>query len=107
MNKQDLILAISSKLSIDKKEADKILHGFVDCVTDALTSGNEVNISGFGVFYVKQRSARRAANPRKPDEMIDVPETKTPKFRAGKNLKEAVRGGAKEESSQTPQEFGQ
>jgi DNA-binding protein HU-beta len=97
MNKQDLIFTLSSKLQIDKKEAEKIIHGFVDVITETLTRGEEVNISGFGLFYVKHRTARRAANPRKPAEMIEVPETKTPKFRAGKNLKESVRGGVKDE----------
>jgi nucleoid DNA-binding protein len=91
MNKQELIDALANKLSLGKTEAEKVLHGFVEVVTETLKSGNEVNISGFGAFVVTDRSARMGVNPQNPTEKIQIPATKVPKFRAGKNLKEAVR----------------
>ena len=91
MNKQELIDALAAKLAVGKTEAEKILHGFVDVVTDTLKTGQEVNISGFGSFVVTNRSARMGVNPQKPDEKIQIAATKVPKFRAGKNLKDAVR----------------
>ncbi|MEO8065852.1 MAG: HU family DNA-binding protein [Candidatus Doudnabacteria bacterium] len=91
MNKQELIEALSAKLAVGKTEAEKVLHGFVDVITDALKNGQEVNISGFGVFLVSSRSARMGVNPQHPQQKIQIPATKVPKFRAGKNLKEAVR----------------
>jgi DNA-binding protein HU-beta len=91
MNKQELIDTLAAKLSVGKTDAEKILHAFVDVITDTLKSGNEVNISGFGAFVVTNRSARMGVNPQNPTEKIQIPATKVPKFRAGKNLKEAVR----------------
>jgi DNA-binding protein HU-beta len=91
MNKQELIDALATKLSVGKTEAENLLHGFVDVVTDSLKAGMEVNISGFGSFVVTNRSARMGVNPQNPTEKIQIAATKTPKFRAGKNLKDAVR----------------
>jgi DNA-binding protein HU-beta len=92
MNKQELIDALSLKLNItSKSEVEKILEGFVSVITDTLKNGGEVNISGFGSFVVTQRSARMGVNPQNPSEKIQIAATKVPKFRAGKNLKEAVR----------------
>ncbi len=91
MNKQELIDALASKLGFNRVEAEKVLHGFVDVITDTLKKGQEVNISGFGSFVVSDRSARMGVNPQKPEEKIQIPATKVPKFRAGKNLKDAVR----------------
>ncbi len=91
MNKQELIDTLGAKLTVSKQEAEKILHGFVEVVTDALKNGQEVNISGFGSFVVVARSARMGVNPQNPEQKIQIAATKVPKFRAGKNLKDAVR----------------
>ncbi len=91
MNKQELIDALAAKLNVGKSEAENILHGFVDVITESLKNGQEVNISGFGSFVVMQRSARMGVNPQNPEQKIQIAATKVPKFRAGKNLKEAVR----------------
>ncbi|HTL39271.1 MAG TPA: HU family DNA-binding protein [Methylomirabilota bacterium] len=91
MNKQELIDALSLKLNLGKTEAENTLHGFVEVITETLKAGQEVNISGFGSFVVTPRSARMGVNPQNPTEKIQIPATKVPKFRAGKNLKEAVR----------------
>jgi len=91
MNKQELIDALAVKLNVGKTEAENLLHGFVDVVTESLKNGQEVNISGFGAFIVMNRSARMGVNPQHPEQKIQIAATKVPKFRAGKNLKEAVR----------------
>lgn len=91
MNKQELIDALAIKLNLGKTEAENLLHGFVDVVTESLKNGQEVNISGFGAFVVMPRSARMGVNPQHPEQKIQIAATKVPKFRAGKNLKEAVR----------------
>ncbi|OGE74352.1 MAG: hypothetical protein A3I07_02795 [Candidatus Doudnabacteria bacterium RIFCSPLOWO2_02_FULL_42_9] len=92
MNKQELIDALAAKLNLtNKQEAEKILHGFVDVITESLKNGQEVNISGFGSFVVMDRSSRMGVNPQNPGEKIQIPATRVPKFRAGKNLKDAVR----------------
>jgi DNA-binding protein HU-beta len=91
VNKQEIVEAIAVKMQVDKTMAEKILETFIEVITDALKSGQEVNMSGFGSFSVTQRSARMGVNPQKPDEKIQIPATKVPKFRAGQNLKKAVR----------------
>jgi DNA-binding protein HU-beta len=93
MNKQELIDALAAQLNVGKTEAENILHGFVDVITNALKRGQEVNISGFGSFVVTDRSARMGVNPQNPEQKIQIAATKVPKFRAGKNLKDAVRMG--------------
>jgi DNA-binding protein HU-beta len=95
MNKSDLIETLANRLGVAKSEAEKVLNTFVDIVTEALKKGDEVNISGFGQFSVSNRAAREGVNPQKPTERIQIAATKVPKFKAGKNLKEAVRGTAK------------
>jgi DNA-binding protein HU-beta len=94
MNKNDLIETFAARIGVSKTEADRILNTFVDIVTETLKKGDEVNIAGFGHFVVTNRSARAGVNPRNPSEKIHVAATRVPKFRAGKNLKEAVRGAS-------------
>ena len=94
MNKNELIETLAGRLGIARSEAEKVLNTFVDVITEALRRGDEVNISGFGHFEVSSRAARTGVNPQNPTEKIQINATKVPKFRAGKNLKEAVRGSA-------------
>ena len=91
MNKQEIVDALASKMQVDKTTAEKMLHSFVEVVTEGLKSGQEVNISGFGSFSVSDRAARMGVNPQHPEQKIQIAATKVPKFRAGKGLKEAVR----------------
>lgn len=91
MNKQEIIDALSEKMGTDKATAEKMLTSFTEVVTEALKSGQEVNISGFGSFSVSERAARMGVNPQNPEQKIQIAATKVPKFRAGKGLKEAVR----------------
>ena len=77
-------------VDVSKKHADEVVDFVFDTITGALKKGEEVSISGFGVFLVKSRKARTARNPR-TGEMVQVPATTVPRFRAGKALKEAVK----------------
>lgn len=91
MNKQEVIDALAAKLGSNRTEAEKALEAFVSLVMDALRTGQEVNISGFGSFSVSNRAARMGVNPQNPAQKIQIAATKVPKFRAGKGLKDAVR----------------
>lgn len=90
MNKADIIDAVHAKLSGTKKSAEEAVDTVFDAIAVSLSKGQEVSISGFGTFLVKKRAARQGVNPR-TGEKIQIKATTTPKFRAGKNLKEAVR----------------
>ena len=90
MNKMGLVEAVQSKLGIAKRSAEDAVDTVFDTIMQTLGRGEDVSVSGFGVFIVKERAARAGINPR-TKERIQVAATKTPKFRAGKSLKEAVK----------------
>lgn len=90
MNKSDLAEAVMHKISSTKKGADDAVEAVFDTIASALSKGDSVNVAGFGVFAVKASKAREARNPR-TGATVHVPASKKPKFRAGKNLKEAVK----------------
>ncbi len=89
MNKAELITVISQKTGITKKDTEKCLVAFIDTVTETLQAGEKVSLVGFGTFEAKQRAAREGINPR-TKEKIQIAATKTPGFKAGKALKEAI-----------------
>lgn len=90
MNKMGLVDAVHAKLGGTKKTAEDAVDTVFDTIMQTLARGEEVAVSGFGSFIVKKRSARMGVNPR-TGAKIQMPETVTPKFRAGKVLKAAVK----------------
>ncbi len=91
MNKNDLISAVTSTSGTSKANAAKAVDAVCDVITDALSRGEDVRLTGFGSFSVANRSARVGRNPR-TGEPIDIPASRQPKFKAGKQLKDAVNG---------------
>jgi DNA-binding protein HU-beta len=89
MNKNDLIASVADRTGMSKANAGQAVDATFDAITDALKRGNEVKIIGFGNFVVAQRAASTGRNPR-TGETIAIAASKTPKFRAGKGLKDAV-----------------
>ncbi len=89
MNKTELIAIAAEKSGISKKDAERVINAAVDAVTAALREGNRVQLSGFGIFEVKNREARIGRNP-KTKEAIEIPATKLPVFKASKALKDIV-----------------
>ena len=89
MTKADLINAVAEKTGFSKKDSEKAIKAVTGAITDALVSGDKVQIVGFGTFEVRERAAKEAKNPR-TKEVIKVPAKKAPAFKAGKSLKEAV-----------------
>jgi DNA-binding protein HU-beta len=90
MTKAELIERIAAKAKISKKAANIALNTFVSATTNALKRGERVALVGFGTFSVAKRKARTARNPR-TGETINVPARKAPKFKAGRELKKAVK----------------
>lgn len=90
MNKTELIVAMAEKAEISKKDAVKALTAFTNVVADTLVDGDKVAITGFGTFEVVERAARAGRNP-KTGETIEIAASKSPKFKAGKTLKDAVK----------------
>lgn len=89
MNKTELIAAVAEKAEVSKKDADKAVAAVLGSISDALVSGDKVQIVGFGTFEVRSREARTGKNPR-TGEAVAIPASKVPAFKAGKALKDAV-----------------
>ena len=89
MNKTELVAAIAEQAEISKKDAEKALKAFTDVVTDEIKKGGKVQLVGFGTFEVAERKAREGRNPA-TKEIITIPASKAPKFKAGKALKDAL-----------------
>ncbi len=90
MNKAELVANIAEKSGLTKKDAEGALNAFMEVVQEALAKEEKVQLVGFGTFEVRHRKAREGRNPRNPEEVIQIPASKAPVFRAGKSLKEAV-----------------
>ena len=90
MNKAELLTNMAERSGLTKAESEKALNAFIDTVTEALTDGEKVQLVGFGSFESRPSKAREGRNPRNPEEVIQIPASVAPVFRAGKTLKEAV-----------------
>lgn len=90
MNKTDIISALAEKAEINKKDAEKALNAFINIITETLAKGDKVHLVGFGSFEVVERAARTGRNPQ-TGETMQISESKSPKFKAGKALKDAVK----------------
>jgi DNA-binding protein HU-beta len=89
MNKAELIDAIAASAELSKADAGRALDATVAAISNALKQGDNVAVVGFGSFVVRERAARTGRNPKTKEE-IQIPASKTPVFKAGKALKDAV-----------------
>jgi len=89
VNKSELIDQIAKSADISKAAAGRALDATITAVKTSLKKNQMVTLVGFGTFYVGKRAARTGRNPR-TGEAIKIKAAKTPKFRAGKALKDAV-----------------
>ncbi len=90
MNKADIIDKVHATLGSTKAEADRAVECMIDCIVSSLKSGDEVSISGLGIFSTKARPAREGRNPR-TGQSIHISASRTAKFRPAKALKDAVK----------------
>lgn len=91
MNKTDLIDVIAERADISKVVAGRTLDVIITAITESLSKGDQVTLIGFGTFDVSQRKERSGRNPQ-TGAVINIPATKAPRFKAGKNLKDKVNG---------------
>ena len=89
MNKTEFIAAVAAKEGLEKKTAEKAVNAVIACVGDALAAGDKIQIAGFGTFEVKERAAHQGINP-STKEPMQIPASKSPVFKSGKQLKDAV-----------------
>ena len=89
MNKTELIAAVAERAELSKKDAEKAVKAFTDVVAEELVKGEKIQLVGFGTFEVSERKEREGRNP-KSGEKMTISASKTPKFKAGKALKDQV-----------------
>ena len=90
MNKTDLIQEIADKTNSYRSDAQKFFDAFTDVVESALKKDDQVQITGFGKFYVQKREARQGINPQTKEKM-NIAASKVPKFTAGNALNDAIK----------------
>ena len=89
MNKTDLIDAIAAKAGLSKKDSEAALKATIESISEALANDEKVVLVGFGTFSTKERAAREGRNP-STGATIKIAASKTPAFKAGKELKDKV-----------------
>lgn len=92
MKKADFVKLVNERVpELSAKQAEQAFEAVFDAITDAMKSGEKVDVRGFGSFFAKDQAARQARNPA-TGETIDVPAKKVPGFKAGKQLKDTLAG---------------
>ena len=90
MTKVELVSAVAEKTGLSKKDSEKAVSAVFASITESLQRGEKLSLVGFGTFEVKERAARPGVNPR-TKEPITIPASKSPVFKAGKPLKDAIK----------------
>lgn len=90
MNKLEFNEKLSGRLAIPVYQAEVYTNTFIGLIYEMLNSGDVVNLSGFGKFSISHRASRIGHNPKTAQPMT-IPEFNSPKFKAGKAFKDAVK----------------
>jgi len=91
MNKKELISSIAERTGVTKKDSGEVLDVILDVITEQMILGNEIKISGFGLFKIYKQPERECRNP-KTGEKLTVGAKKVPKFKFSQNVKTIVNG---------------
>ncbi len=89
-NKQELIAKVAESADLTKKDAEKAVNAVFASVSEFLAKGEKVQLIGFGTFETRERAAREGRNPQN-GKTITIAASKSPAFKAGKALKDAVK----------------
>lgn len=86
MNKTEFIAAVAAKADLTKVDSKKAFDAMVEVIREEMEKGERLSLIGFGTFYVSERAARTGVNPRVPGKKIQIPASKSVKFKAGAGL---------------------
>ena len=90
MTKAEFIDKVAGKTGLSKKDAGAAVEAFMEVVKESLQSGEDVQFTGFGKFYVQARESRQGINPQ-TKERIQIAASKVPRFSAGAALKSSLK----------------
>ena len=90
MTKRDIVVRIAGETGVIQNTVAVIVQKTLDYIADELAEGRDIELRNFGVFEIKTRKGRNGRNPKAPQITVPIPERRIVKFRAGKELKDAV-----------------
>ena len=90
MTKRDLVVKIAREINLNQSEVAETVQKTLDYIAKELIAGRTIELRNFGVFEIKVRKSRKGRNPNEPEHEVVIPERTVVKFRAGKELKDAV-----------------
>ena len=90
MTKRDLVVKIAREINLNQSEVAETVQKTLDYIAAELIAGRTIELRNFGVFEIKVRKSRKGRNPNEPQHEVVIPERTVVKFRAGKELKDAV-----------------
>ena len=90
MTKRDLVVKIARETGFIQNDVAEVVQKTLDYIAEDLIAGNTIELRNFGVFEIKVRKSRKGRNPNQPQNEVVLPARAVVKFRAGKELKEAV-----------------
>jgi nucleoid DNA-binding protein len=90
MTKRDLVVKIAKETGFIQNDVAVVVQKTLDSIAEDLIAGNTIELRNFGIFEIKVRKSRKGRNPNQPKNEVVIPERAVVKFRAGKELKEAV-----------------
>jgi DNA-binding protein HU-beta len=93
VTKQEFVDKVADRSGLSRRDAGTAVDAVLEVITDSLRQGQEIAFTGFGKFSTQRRAERQGVNPRNPGEKVTIPATTVPKFQAGSQLKQAVKGG--------------
>jgi integration host factor subunit beta len=91
MTKAELVEKVADKIQLTKKQTEAVVNILLNCITEALSEGDKVELRGFGSFRIRNRNPREGRNP-KTGDTVQIPAKRVPFFKAGKELREMVDG---------------
>ena len=91
MNKAEIVSVVAEKTGLTKKDTEITINEFINAIQEELCKKDgKVQLIGFGTFEARPRKSRIGRNPQKPGELVTIPASKAPVFKAGKAFKDAV-----------------
>jgi integration host factor subunit alpha len=91
LTKDHIALSLQSRLGVSKPESTRYLESLLELIKRSLTGGDDVLISGFGKFIVRQKATRRGRNPATGEDMNLAPR-RVVTFKCSVLLKEKING---------------
>jgi len=93
LNRSKFLNSVAERANASRRDVEHVWENALGVIQEAIKKGEDVSITGFGKFTTQRRAERQGVNPRNPSQKVTIPAATVPKFSAGSQLKQAVKGG--------------